>query len=482
MRHAHLSSVAGIAAVLALGACMVGPDYTPPAIETRPGYVETPPEGPAAAPDGDGLWWHALQDPTLESLVQAAELSSYDLRVAAARVLETQALRSGAQAEQFPNIEAVGSATRLKDSGNTFFKFDGSDDTRSQYVVGAQGSWELDFWGRVRRAVEAADADLAAAHELLRDAQRLVVASVASEYVELRGAERELAVARRNIESQRDTLQLTESLVAEGLGNHADVARARGLLRETESTIPLLEARVAGNLHRLTVLTGLDATVLKQRLAEPDALPETPITPDLGVPADLLRKRPDVRAAERELAAATARIGVATGDLFPRITLDGRFAFDSTEASTLFQNDSISFGVGPALRWPLLDFGRVRARIAAEGARQESALASYERTVAQAISEVEIAVASLRSRGLSRAVLAEAVAANRESAQLIDVRFRAGAVSFLEVLDAQRRVLLVEAELARAQTELLLDFVALNRALGARVELPPPAAQDQPTQ
>jgi multidrug efflux system outer membrane protein len=222
--------------------------------------------------------------------------------------------------------------------------------------------------------------------------------------------------------------------------------------------------------------------VLKQRLAEPDALPETPITPDLGVPADLLRKRPDVRAAERELAAATARIGVATGDLFPRITLDGRFAFDSTETSALFQHDSISFGVGPALRWPLLDFGRVRSRIAAEGARQESALASYERTVAQAISEVEIAVASLRSRGLSRTTLAEAVAANRESAQLIDVRFRAGAVSFLEVLDAQRRVLLVEAELARSQTELLLDFVALNRALGARVELPVPAAQDQPTQ
>ena len=152
MRHANLSSMAGIAAVLALGACMVGPDYTPPAIETRPGYVETPPEGPTAAPaDDDGLWWRALNDPTLESLVQAAELSSYDLRVAAARVLETQALRSGAQAEQFPNIEAVGSATRLKDSGNTFFKFDGSDDTRTQYVVGAQGSWELDFWGRVRR-------------------------------------------------------------------------------------------------------------------------------------------------------------------------------------------------------------------------------------------------------------------------------------------------------------------------------------------
>src|SRR5262245_61365085 len=181
-RQPTFASVAGIASLFVLGACTVGPDYTPPEIEMRPAYVETPPDAAAAtATPDDGIWWRALRDPTLDSLVQAAELSSYDLRVAAARVLETQALRSGAQAEQFPNIEAVGSATRLKDSGNTFFKFDGSDDTRSQYVVGAQGSWEIDLWGRVRRAVEAADADLAAAHELLLDAQRLVVATVASE-------------------------------------------------------------------------------------------------------------------------------------------------------------------------------------------------------------------------------------------------------------------------------------------------------------
>ena len=193
---------------------------------------------------------------------------------------------------------------------------------------------------------------------------------------------------------------------------------------------------------------------------------ETPPSPELGIPSDLLRARPDIRAAERELAAATARIGVATADLYPRITLNGRFGMESTEADTLFDSGSFSFGVGPALRWPLLDWGRVRAEIEAQGARQAAALANYERVVAEAIMEVETSLAQLRGRGSSRAQLADAVAEDREALRLIEVRFREGATSFLDVLDAQRRVLAVEAGLARTQTALLLDFVALNRALG----------------
>ncbi len=230
--------------------------------------------------------------------------------------------------------------------------------------------------------------------------------------------------------------------------------------------MPLLEGRIAGGAHRLAVLTGGDAADIRKRLADAGTLPATPPSPELGVPSDLLRARPDIRAAEREVAAATARIGVATADLYPRITLNGRFGIDSTESSTLFDSGSFSFGFGPALRWPVLDYGKVRAQIRAQGARQRAALANYELTVAQAIMEVETSIALLRSRRSSRESLAEALAHDREALTLVEARFREGTTSFLDVLDAQRRVLAAEAGFTRTETELLLDFVALNRALG----------------
>jgi multidrug efflux system outer membrane protein len=301
---------------------------------------------------------------------------------------------------------------------------------------------------------------------MLADTTRIVIAQVASEYVDIRGAERELEVLRRNLESQRSTAELTERLRTEGLGLDADVARVRGLMFETESGIPLLEARVSGGAQRLAVLTGGDAERIKELLAAPREPTPLPGPPALGVPSDLLQARPDVRAAERELAAATARIGVQTADLFPRVTLFGRFGLDSTESTRLFQTDSISYGVGPSVRWPVLDFGAIRCQIQAQGARQRASLARYERVVAQALSEVESAIAALKARQKSRDLLADAVAQNSDAFRLVEARFREGASSFLDVLDAQRRLLLVEALLVRSETQLLLDFIALSRALG----------------
>ncbi len=450
-------------AIALLGAlaagCTVGPDYKEPELELRPAFLEANGEPGAPRP---AAWWEQLEDPTLRDLVRDAVEANFDLRIAAARVDEARALLRETRAELYPPVDAVGDAARQGDSENSNF----GSGTYNRFRVGLESSWEIDLWGRVRRQVEAATADEAATEEILRDVLRVVVAQVASEYVDLRGAEREVDVARRNIEAQRGTVELTETLVREGLGNHADVARARGLLRGTEAAVPLLEARIAGAAHRLAVLTGGDAQDIRRRLDAASTLPGTPAAPELGVPSDLLKARPDIRAAERELAAATARIGVATADLYPRVVLFGRFGVDSTEADTLFDSGSISFGFGPAVRWPLLDYGRVRAQIQAQGARQQAALASYERAVATAIMEVETSIALLRSRRESRESLADALANDREALFLVETRFREGATSFLDVLDAQRRVLVVEAALARTQTELLLDFVALNHALG----------------
>jgi len=446
-----------------LAACAaVGPDYVAPEPPARDRFLEAGREPGAERPSE---WWAALADPTLTSLVRDAVDRSFDLRVAAARVEEARALRGVARADRYPSVDAVASAERTRDSEHAVFSAGGSS-AYSQHRLGFESSWELDFWGRVRRRIEAADADQAAAEELLADARRVVIAQVASEYVALRGAERELEVTRRNLETQRATADLTRSQAEEGIGQHADAERARGLLHETEAAVPLLEARVVAGAHRLAVLTGGDAEEVKRRLAAAPSLPASPPAPALGLPSELLKARPDIRAAERELAAATARIGVAVADLYPRVTLTGRFGTEATQAKTLFDSDSISFGIGPALRWPVLDFGRVRAQIRAQGARQQAALASYERVVAQAIQEVETAVASLRARQGNRDRLAEALVHNQESLRLVDVRYREGATSFLDVLDAQRRVLSVEAEMARAQTALQLDYVALSRALG----------------
>ena len=445
-----------------LAACAaVGPDYVAPEIPMRDRYLEAGDERGSARVEP---WWREIDDPALHSLIRDAVERGFDLRIAAARVDELRALRGVAASGRYPSVDAVGSAERLRDSENGAFP--GDSDSYGRLQAGLESAWEIDLWGRVRRQVEAADADRAAAERLLEDVRRVVIARVASEYVELRGAEHELAVTRRNLETQRGTAELTESLATEGLGSDADAERARGQLRETEAIVPLLESRIIGGVHRLAVLTGGDAEEIHRRLAAATSWPATPAAPELGVPSELLQRRPDVRAAERELAAATARIGVATADLYPRVTLTGRFGSESDAASTLFDAGSVSFGVGPAVRWRVLDFGRVRARIRAEGARERAALARYERVVAEAILEVETAIASRRARASNRDALAAALGHDREALRLVGERFRAGASSFLDVLDAQRRVLIVEAELARAQTGLLLDHIALSRAIG----------------
>jgi multidrug efflux system outer membrane protein len=427
----------------------------------RAAYLEGAPD---SRPRPTRAWWEEIPDPALRELVDQARARSYDLRIVVARVEEARAVRGVAVARRYPPVDVTAAISRQQDSGNSLFFTEPT--LYNQFRAGLESSWEIDLWGRVRREIEAATADVQAAEDLLADTIRVVVGQVATEYVELRGAEREAEVLRRNVEAQRGIAELTERLRNEGLGTDADVSRARGLMLETESGIPVLEGRVAAGVHRLAALTGWEAERIKELLATPSALPATPEIPPVGLPSELLQARADVRAAERELAAATARIGVATADLFPRITLNGRFGLDSVQPGRLFETDSISFGVGPALRWPLLDYGTVRCQIRAQGARTCAALARYEQVVAQAVAEVESAIASMAARRKNVEILAQATAQNRDALGLIDARFRQGASSFLDVLDAQRRLLLVEALLVRAEIQLMLDYVTLARALG----------------
>jgi outer membrane protein, multidrug efflux system len=456
---------AALLSLLAVG-CAVGPDYVPPTLETRAAYLEGG-EGAASRPE-DGAasraapWWTTFGDPTLAAFVDDAARGAYDLRVAAARVEEAFAARGVARTAALPNVDATASAARRRESGSGLFFSEpiSYDNLRA----GLETSWEIDLFGRVRRQIEAAEADAGAAEEALLDATRVVVAEVVAEYAALRGAERELRTTLRNAEVQSGVLNLVERLAEAGVGAEVDAARARSLLNETLALTPNLRARIAEGAHRLSILTGLDAAVVKARLNE-GGTPTPPATPEAGVPSDLLRARPDVRVAERELAAATARIGVATADLYPRVTLTGLFGVESVEAESLFESKAVSFGVGPSIRWPLLDYGATRDRVAAAGARQKAALARYEHVVARAIAEVETALAFVAARRATLERLALALAHANEAARLVEERFSVGASSFLDVLDSRRRVLAIETDKVRAETALNLDLVALNRAL-----------------
>ena len=316
----------------------------------------------------------------------------------------------------------------------------------------------------MRRGVEAASADAEAAEADLRDAQVLVAAEVASTYLDLRGAQKRLVVARANRDSQRETLSLTRVRLDLGRGSELDVASAAARLAATEASIPPLVAAEASAAHRLAVLLGQQPGTLDDELAPRDLTPRL-TTLAVGSPEDLLRRRPDIRAAERGLAAATARIGVAKADLFPRLTLSGFVGFIAGDASELGEATSRAWSVGPVLSWGGLEPG-VRSRIVAAEARAEGALATYDRTVLRALEETETAFVGYAQNRVRLAAIVDEATASRRAAELARVQYREGALDFLRLLDAERTVLQAEDEVATAETELNTSVVVIYKALG----------------
>lgn len=466
---ARVSRVLAMIGLLSASGCSVGPDYSSPAVPVRAEYVEAPLPAASLAPGDPGqslAWWTTLDQHRLRPLTEAVVRNNHDLRIALARVDEVAALRGVAASLVLPGVDGVASASRLRESQNGAGDGFAVPGTRNRFAGGFEASWELDLWGRVRRSVEAADADVAAAADLAEDAARSIVADVVAEVVRYDGAWAELDVTRRNIDLQRRSLAVVTRQFEEGFAGRLDVARIENLLKRSEAAVPLLEADKSGAVHRLSVLTALQPADIRTTLTASKPRLTRSQLPSVGIPADLLRSRPDIRASERELAAATARIGVATADLLPRVSLTGRFGLESSEIKSLFEGDSISFGVGPALRWPLLDWGRTRAEIRAQGARQRQALARYEQRVTVAVSEVETALATLRAREVNIASLEEAQARARDVERIVGTRLREGTATSLELLDAQRELLSAEADQSRAATEQRLAHVALCRSLG----------------
>jgi multidrug efflux system outer membrane protein len=444
---------------LSLTACAVGPDYRPP--ETAPVEFIAAADARVAETPFEATWWGQFGDPVLDDLVARALSGDLDVKIAAARVAEARAGLSASRRERWPDVGAAVARTESH-APEALVGFDRLE--TEYYEAGFSTLWEIDLFGRVRRGVEAASADAEAVEAHLRDAQVLVAAEVVRNYLELRGAQKRLAVARQNLGYQRETYELTQVRLELGRGTQLDVASAAASLAATEAEIPLLVAAEAAAANRLAVLLGLRPGALATELAPRDIAPHL-TTLAVGTPEDLLRRRPDVRAAERELAAATARIGVAKADLFPRLTLSGFIGFIAGDAGDLIDSQSRAWTATPALSWAGFGSG-TRARVTVAEARTDAALASYEGTVLRALEETENAFVIYGQQRERLTSVMQQAAASREAAELARVQYREGALDFLRLLDAERTLLQAEDALARVEIDLNTAVVLIYKALG----------------
>jgi multidrug efflux system outer membrane protein len=341
------------------------------------------------------------------------------------------------------------------------------------FSAGFDATWELDLFGRVRRSVEARKAQVEAAQASLDSVLISIFAEVARNYFDLRGAQDRLAVARRNAQNQSDTYKLTVNLLNGGRGNELDTSRAKAQLESTEASIPTLETSVEQTMYRLSVLTGRQPAALKSRLSTVAALPELPATIAIGNPADLLRRRPDIRIAERNLAASTARVGIATADLYPRITFVGSIGVEANQFPDLFRSGSDTYSFGPHITWAAFDLGRVKARLKATEAEADVELALFEQTVLDALEETDGALVAYSKELTRLAHLRAAEESSRRAAELARNRFETGGIGdFLTVLDAQRSTLLAQEELSLSKARAATLLVAIFKALGGGWEQP----------
>jgi NodT family efflux transporter outer membrane factor (OMF) lipoprotein len=457
-----------------LAGCTVGPDYRRPDVPVPATWrqAEQPGVSPGAAPVT--AWWQTFQDPVLDRLVQQAVAANLDLEAATARVREARALRGIAVADRVPTVEASGTAARVRDSEHTLPRPPGFRFEHDLFLVGLDASWELDFWGRVRRSVEAADATVEAAEDARRDVLVILLAEVARNLVDVRGAEQRLVIARQNILTQEESVELTRVRFEAGLGTEVDVAQARTLLATTQAQVPGLEAARDASIHRLGVLLGQPPGALLGELRVADRIPTGPPSVPVGLPSELLRRRADVRRAERELAAATARIGVATADLFPRFVLTGALGVAATDGGDVFTAASRFWALGPQVLWPVFAGGRIRANIRVQEARQEVALAGYKQAVLAALEDTETALARYGQEQAHREALARAVDASQLAVRLSLELYSRGLQDFLTVLDSQRALYSTEDQLVQSDQAVAANLIALYKALGGGWEVSPP--------
>ena len=495
---------------LMLGACTVGPDWRRPAIWSPTAWSGTNEASRHAAPRHastpvpepiDAAWWKIFNDPELTALESRVAAANLSVRLATIRLAESRSQRQITAVDQFPSVQADGSYTREKVSQKGVLSlFGGGGASKGSFAsagsnangtagrsggipasaagggasippfnlfqYGFDASWELDLWGRVRRELEGADATLEASADARRDGLVSVLAEVARDYVQLRGTQTQLQIARDNINTEQESRSLSQDRFRSGLTTELDVANAAAELHATEAQIPQLEQQQAQAINALSLLLGEGPGALQAELIPPGAVPPVPPRVPMGVPSELARRRPDIRQAEAQLHAATADIGVAVAEFYPKITLDGSIGLQALKAKDLGNWAARQYGLGPTISLPIFEGGRLRATLELRKVQQQEAALNYQQTVLQAWHDVDNALTAYAAEQSRHDALAGAVTENARALQLSKDRYRQGVTDFLNVLDAERTLLSAQLQLAESATTVSSNLVQLYKALG----------------
>ena len=467
-RTTYIQSTSSLLVVLLItiisGCVSVGPDYVRPdttvykdwntQIKSDSNSKETNMQSLAA-------WWSTLGDSKLSNLIERATEGNLDLKKARARIREARASRGVAKAGFFPTLDATGSANRSKGSEDS-----GSGTTGDLYAVGFDAAWELDIFGGVRRSVEAAQANLEASEEDQRDVLVSLTAEVAINYVDVRIYQTRLAVAKSNLKTQEETHQLTVWRNQAGLSDELAVQQARLNIESTRSKIPTLRTGLEEAMNRIAVLLGEQPGKVHGELTNQEPIPVAPENVAVGVPADVMRRRPDVRKAERDLSSQTAKVGVATADLYPKFKISGTIGLEALSSGNLFSSGSRTYSFGPSITIPIFAGGSIRQNIEIQSAVQEQYLIAYENAVLNALEEVENALAAFVEEQSRRQSLIDATTAAKQAAELAKIKYQAGLTDFSNVLDAERSLLSIEDELAQSEGTVTTNLISLYKALG----------------
>ena len=450
---------------LTIAGCAVGPDYRAP--QPEPARLLQAEHGGHDRSRFEAAWWRQFEDPTLDALVGEALDENRELRIAYARLRAARAIRDDISNDRLPTVTAGASADIGKAQQPGFSE---ERVNAERYDLGLDMAWELDLFGRIQRSLEASEAQAEAAEAELYQLQVSLIAELVDAYGQLRGAQLRERIARDNLANQRNSHELTEQLREAGVGSELDVLRADARLASTEASLPQLRAQQVRARNRIATLLGQRADQLSVDLS-PRELPAIAKPLPIGDPGELLRRRPDIRAAERQLAAATANVGVATADLFPRVSLSGFLGFIAGRGSQIGSSAAQAWGVAPSISWAAFDLGSVRARLRGAEADADAALAGYEQQVLLALEESENAFSDYANAQQRLLSLIRQSTASRAAAQQAEIRYREGTADFLVLLDAERERLQAEDAQAQAEVEVYRSVVSLYKALGGGWDL-----------
>lgn len=455
----------------AVSGCTIGPDYSAPALTEDSAWASENSHADAkAAPIGE--WWKSFEDPVLESLIRETIAHNLDIRIALANVERARAVRAASNAPLFPVIGIGAEAQRAGLSGATGSNRSNAENDRDSYNAGLDASWELDVFGYTRRAAEAAGARLDAAEENRRDMQVVALAETAQSYFAARGLQRRIAVTQENIGLLEDMESLARVQFEAGVTTEFDLARAIGERQQVQSTLPTLEADLAATLYRISVLAGKDPKHYAELLNEKADIPSPPDLVPIGLRSEILRRRPDVRLAERQLAASNAEIGVAVADLFPRFFLTGSAGTSALSFGDLFSTSAFNYTLGAALNWTVFSGGAKLAAVDIAKADNKAALLTYEKAVLVALEEAETSLMRYGKEWQSLQQLRASEVQRVEAFNIAKLRYEAGEENFLVILDAQRSLLATRDLVAQSEARLLSYLTQLYKALGGGWEQP----------